>query len=469
VTSGGLVDQVNCPLWWPAKATTSKEREAGAAELTGYNRAWVRRPEVVVGATSTSDVVAAVQYAAREGRGLAVQSTGHGLVDEAAGSVLVSTRRMKDLAVDPGRRTARVSAGVVWAEVVQAAARHGLAPLNGSFPKVGVMGFTLGGGLGPMSRAYGFAADHVNEIELVTAEGQVRTIDEDTDPELFWGLRGGKGNFGVVTEMEFGLVPVARLYGGGIYYRAEVAADILHTYIDWTRGLPDEMTSSICLLRLPDDPGVQEPLRGRFVVHLRIAYLGDARAGEALVAPLRAVGGILVDGVREMPYTEVGTIHEDPTDPLPFWERSAMLAPPSSGDLDALLSVAGLGIELPLSMVELRHIGGGAVGRRPQRPNAVGSRDAEFCLLTVGILPDQGRGESGSEDIARASAAVMRAMAACDTGATLLNFQGSATEHQQVRRAFDPDAYTRLRRLKQLHDPDQIFGFGHAIPASTQE
>ncbi|MGW6456197.1 FAD-binding oxidoreductase, partial [Streptomyces sp. NPDC055078] len=359
----------------------------------------------------------------------------------------------------------------IWSEVIEAAAPYGLAPLNGSFPGVGVMGFTLGGGLGPLSRKYGFAADHVREIELVTADGRIRRIDESVDPELFWGLRGGKGNFGIATAMEFSLVPVTRLYGGGIYYGAEAAADALHTYLGWTRDLPDELTTSLALLRLPPDPQLPEPLRGRFVVHLRVAYLGGRREAEALIAPMRLVGGVLLDGIGELPYTRIATLHNDPPDPMAFWERSAMLHRPSATDADALLRVAGPGAELPLAMVELRHLGG-AVRRPPRSPNAVGGRDAEFVLMTVGEVDTpgdpgaQGRREDG---VTGAGARVMRAVAACDSGGTLLNFQGTATAPDQVMCAFDTDAHDRLRRLKHTHDPGHMFRFGHVIPAGIQE
>ncbi|MFD9719283.1 FAD-binding oxidoreductase [Streptomyces sp. NPDC059076] len=441
----------------------------GTTQLSGYNRAHAPRPALVVAATNATEVAAAVRYAAERRRSVAVQCTGHGLVDEALGSVLIDTHRMRALTVDPHRRTATVAAGVVWSDVIQAAAPHGLAPLNGSFPGVGVMGFTLGGGLGPMARAYGFAADHVREVELVTADGRLRRINEKSEPELFWGVRGGKGNFGVATEMEFSLVPVAALHGGGIYYRAESAVEALHTYRTWTSDLPEEITTSIALLRMPPTPEIPEPLRGRFVVHLRVAYLGDRRAADSLLAPLRKVGGILVDQVRDMPYTEIASIHNDPPDPSAFWERSAMLSAPSEGDIDALLRIAGPEAELPLAMVELRHLGG-AVRRPPTIPNAVGNRNAEFVLLALGYLTDENTGTGfRTDELTAAGERVMGALAACDTGGTLLNFQGTATAPEQVRRAFDPDSYTRLRRLKQIHDPDHVFGFGHVIPAGIQE
>ncbi|HSU11167.1 MAG TPA: FAD-binding oxidoreductase, partial [Pseudonocardia sp.] len=188
-----------------------------AEEVTGYNLAAVTAPAVVVGATSADDVAEAVRWAVATHRKVAVQATGHGLYADLGDTVLISTRRMDAVHVDPDTRTARVGAGARWRAVIDAAAPHGLAPLNGSSSTVGVVGYTTGGGLGPLSRSFGFAADHVRRLEIVTADGQVREVDPGRNADLFWAVRGGKGNLGIVTEIEFDLMPVARFYGGGIF------------------------------------------------------------------------------------------------------------------------------------------------------------------------------------------------------------------------------------------------------------
>src|SRR5262249_46496333 len=164
--------------------------------------------------------------------------------------------------------TARVGAGVKWRPVIDAAAEHGLAPLNGSSSDVGVVGYTLGGGLGPMARTYGFAADHVLALGVGPAGGQIRRVDADHYPDLFWALRGGKGNFGIVTAIEFELVPVTRLYGGGIFFPGAAAPEVLHEFAHWSKQMPEEVTTSVALLRLPDFPFIPEPLRGKLSVHL---------------------------------------------------------------------------------------------------------------------------------------------------------------------------------------------------------
>ncbi len=200
------------------------------AECLGFNLAVVHHPDVVVAATSVDDVVAAVKYATHAGLTVRVQATGHGMGDAAEGGMLVTTSRMTHVSIDPGQRTATVSAGVTWGQVVEVASPHGLAPLNGSSVGVGVVGYTLGGGMGPMGRTFGFAADYVRRIQIVVADGTVLEVDAEDEPELFWALRGSKCDIGIVTELEFALMPVAQYYGGGIFYPGESAAAVLHEH-----------------------------------------------------------------------------------------------------------------------------------------------------------------------------------------------------------------------------------------------
>ena len=181
---------------------------AGVAEAAGFNTAVVHRPDLVVAARAVADVAAAVAHARRTGTRVAVQATGHGAARPLEGGVLVSTRAMQEVSVDPVARTARVAAGVRWRAVIDAAAPYGLAPLSGSSSGVGAVGYTLGGGMGHLGRRHGFSADHVRRVELVTADGRIRSVTADSDPELFWAVRGGQARFGIVTELEIDLVPV---------------------------------------------------------------------------------------------------------------------------------------------------------------------------------------------------------------------------------------------------------------------
>ena len=247
-------------------------------------------PAVIVVPESAADVQAAVTFAARQHRPVLVKTTGHQIVGLAHGAVVIATHRMNDITIDAVGRTARVGAGVIWSEVIAKAAKAGLAPLNGSNPTVGVAGYTLGGGLSPtLGRSHGYAADHVRSLDVVTADGELRHVDAESEPDLFWALRGGKGNFGVVTALEFDLFPVSRLYGGGIYFPGERTADVLRAWTAWHPSTPETMVTSIAVMRMPAMPEVPEPLRGKFLVSVRIAYNGTTADGERMIAPLRAV------------------------------------------------------------------------------------------------------------------------------------------------------------------------------------
>src|SRR5437763_6601100 len=285
------------------------------AERSGFQLDDPHRPAVVVGARSAADIRAAVAFAAERALPVAVQATGHGLATRAHGGVLVTTRRLGGLHVDPTARTAALEPGVTWGQVIEAAARHGLAPLNGSSPGVGAVGYVLAGGLGLLGRRYGWAADHVRSLDVVTADAQLRHVTATGHPDLFWALRGGGGGLGIVTRLEVELVPLGSVYGGALFFDAEHAGPVLDAFRSWTETLPEDPTSSFALVPFPDLPMLPEPLRGRYVASVRIAFAGDAVAGERLVEPLRAIAPTLMDTVRELPWTESDTIATDPPAP----------------------------------------------------------------------------------------------------------------------------------------------------------
>jgi FAD/FMN-containing dehydrogenase len=272
-----------------------------AEEVAPFNLSVRHRPATVVCATNADDIVAALLWAAGQGLAVGVQATGHGPVIPVDDALMVSTKRMSGVTVDAAAASARVEAGARLSDIVDAAAPHGLAPLVGSSPAVGAVGFSTGGGLSVVSRTYGFAADHIRSFEIVTADGQLRQVDAGSEPDLFWAVRGGKGNFGIVTSMVVDLFPITTLYGGAIYYPAEAIADVLHAYREWTATLPDEMTTSVALLRLPPLPFVPPPLAGKLTMALRVAFVGGSAEGEQLVAPMRRVAPALIDAVGELP------------------------------------------------------------------------------------------------------------------------------------------------------------------------
>ncbi|MDR7083730.1 hypothetical protein J2X01_003025 [Arthrobacter ginsengisoli] len=433
-----------------------------AAETFAFNAATVHRPDVVLGAETAQDVAAGVKWAAERRLPVAVQSTGHGADSAVDGGLLISTRRLQELQIDPVERTARVGAGVKWRTVLEASLPFGLVGLHGSSTDVGVVGYTVGGGLPILGRAHGFAADHVRSMEVVTADGALRRIDAGAEAELFALMCGSKGNLGIVTELEFSLFPLGEFYGGGIIYPGADAALILAAFRDWLPSLPDDASPSISLLRLPEMDFVPEPLRGQFVVHLRFAFLGSSEEGDSLLAPMRAVSRPLMDTAGPMSYLDVDQIHMDPSDPLPFMDGGALLKDLGEETVADLLELAGEGSDCPLLLVEIRPLGGAlaraALSRAGELPNAVSGRDAAFLLFVLGFnMPPV------AEAVAAFVRGILAAMAPHSTGFTLVNFHGVPGDEADRARAWSPAVYERMRAAKSSYDPGNLLRFGHTI------
>jgi FAD binding domain len=429
-----------------------------AAEVATWNLAIQHTPAIAVGATCPADVAAAVSWAAAHGLGVAVQATGHGPVRNAAGSLMITTRRMQGLSIDPERRLARVEAGVKWVRVLEAAAEFGLAGLCGSSSDVGVVGYTLGGGMGSLGRKHGFAADHVQAVELVTADGRLRRICAESEPELFWAIRGGKGNFGIVTALEIELVPVSSLFGGGLFFAADDAPALLHRFRQWAPTLPDEVSTSIAILRMPPLEELPPPLRGRTVVHLRFAYAGDDHGlAERLLSPMKVAGTILLGYVGPMRTDEMDAIHMDPIDPLPAWEKGMVLSDLTDETVDALLATAGPQLDIPLIMAEIRLMGG-ALGRPARTPNAVPGRSGAYSVLVLGP------GVPGLAQVVPAiGTGVLGALGRWKAPESMINFLGDVSGPEEVAAAYPAATIERLREVKQAVDPTGVFTFGHAF------
>ncbi|HEV7713729.1 MAG TPA: FAD-binding protein [Asanoa sp.] len=407
-------------------------------------------------ATHATDVQAAVRFAGEEGHSVAVVNTGHGPSLSVAGeAVLITTRRMTRVTVDSVRRTARVEAGVTWGQVVEAAANVGLAPLAGSSPQVGVVGYTLGGGVSiALGRAFGYAADHVRAVDVVTADGELHHVTPASDPDLFAALLGGKGNFGVVTALEFSLFPVAELHAGSLQYAGEHARDVLRAYRSLTAAAPDALTSSIVFLRAPDLPFVPEAMRGKLSIFVRVAYAGAAADGEALIAPLRAAAPVLADTVAVLPVARVASIANDPTDPGTAVEHFATLDELSPSTMDTILEYAGPDSDGSITLVNLTQLGG-AFATPPQTPNAV-RRDVAFALLALTFVPP---GAPATQQ---------------DAGSALIGQLGGGRHPsylapadvsvEGVRRAYDEATYERLRTVKTRWDPRNMFRWNYNIP-----
>jgi hypothetical protein len=435
--------------------------EGFAAEVATFNLNNPLRPAIAVGVIGAADIQAVVRFAARHDLPVAVKTSGHQVARDAEGAILINTARMQDVRVDAVKRTARVEGGTRWRTVVAATAKFGLAPMSGSAPTVGAIGYTLGGGQSPVfGRSLGYAADHVNRIEVVTADGELREATAESEPDLFWALRGGKSNFGVVTAIEFQLFPVSEFYGGGLHFAGEQMADVLRVWRTWAPQLPEEASTSFAVQRLPDLPAVPEGLRGKFLLHVRFSYLGSFEDGQHLLAPIRAVTPPLVDGVRMLKYTENLLVHLDPPEPVPYYERTTTLREFSAETLDALVRFAGPDSGNPLLNIEVRALGG-ALDREPEVPNAVPTRGVPFLMLGFGAGgPDQA--DLMNDWLER----MLSTFAPWSLdGRRLVNTLGKdeATDPEQVRLVYGADRYDRLAEIKRRVDPQNMFRMNHNI------
>lgn len=429
------------------------------AETAGANLLVERSPELVVGATGPDDVAAAISYSTSNDLAVGVLATGHAGGAPVEGAVLVNTRRMDRVDVDPAAQTARIEAGARWRQALPQMTAVELAALNGSSPAVGAVGFTLGGGVGLLGRRYGFAADRVRRVELVTADGKQRSVSPDEDPDLFWGVRGSKDNLGIATAIEIDLVPVAWLFGGGLFFPGDAAGDVLPAWIEWLKTVPEEMSSSILLAQTPPLPDVPEEIRGKYVAHVRIAHSGDIDEGADLVRPLRDLGPTLLDTVEEMRFHDVGTIHNEPDEPVRFYGRQSLLRELDAAAAEQILALAGPDAGAPY-FVELRHMGG-AYTRPPEHPNCVGGRDAVSTLYSASPL----FADATVEGVRAAHDQLHDTMAPWASGRLVYNFLGvDDVDPRRASLAFEPDDYRRLVELKTTYDPDNRFRLNHNIP-----
>lgn len=425
------------------------------AARTAWNLAIDQRPAAVAQPETAEDVVDVVRAAAATGLRVAPQATGHGagaLADTGlAGTVLLSLARLRGVAVDPAARTARVLGGSVWNEVLAEAAPHGLTAMHGSAGDVGVVGYTLSGGLSFYARAHGLAVSTVRAAQVVTAEGRLVRASAHENPELFWALRGGSGAFGVVVSLEIDLLPYAEVYAGMLLWDGSRAAEVAHAWAHWTRTAPETVSTSLRVMHFPPLPELPPFLAGRSVTVIDGVVLEhDAAAGE-LLAPLRALGPEM-DTFARIPAADVVQIHMDPPAPTPAASAGAMLDSFEPEAVDAWLLAAG---DTPgLSFAEVRHLGG-AVAQRPQGAGAVGSIAGAYLAAGIAMVP-------APELAPVANAAVHALVAALEpwhAPALALTFIDGGVGRE---RGFG-DAAVRLRELKAVYDPTGMLSAGHPV------
>lgn len=422
--------------------------------LPVFNLAHQHRPDRVVTPTTVDEVAQVIRAASAAGEKVHVVGAGHGWNHAIVGGVALLTRGLATVEVDAGASTARIGAGTTWGQVTAAAAEHGLAPLCGAAPGVGVIGYLLGGGLSPIGRSFGWASDFVRSFTMVTGDGETVVASATSCPDLFWALRGGKFAPGVVTGVEIQLLPLRTLYGGGLFFAAEDAEQVLDGFATWAATVPDAVSTSCALLRLPDLPDLPPPLRGQFVVHIRVAIVGlEVAEASALVAPLRELGTPVLDSLAEMPFSAVGTIHADPEEPMPALEASALLADFDTAAAAALLTVAGPASDLPLIAVELRRLGG-RLSTGPAVSDAVVGRAAGYGLMVISApVPELFDGP-----IPAAVRAVTAAMAPWADGTFQPNFIGALNGPTAYEQSWPAESWARLEAVRETYDPRGTIG-----------
>lgn len=438
----------------------------GDPEWDEARRAWNlandQRPAAVARCASVADVQAVLATANAHDLRIAVQGTGHNAA--AAGpltdTILLRTGELRAVTIDPAARRARAEAGVVWSEVVAAAAPHGLAALAGSAPSVGVVGYSLGGGVSWLARRYGLAANHVTAMDVVTADGQARRIDHDHDAELFWALRGGGGGFAVVTAIEFDLVPVPEVHAGMLVWPWERAEEVLERWRQATAQLPDGVTSVAVLAQIPPLPDIPEPFRGRSLVIVEAVAIDGEASLAPLLEPLRACDPEL-DTFATMPSSALGQLHMDPEEPVPATGGHVVLADVTPDTLRELLRLAGPGSDSPLLSVELRHLDG-ALAARPDGAGALGAIDGRFLLFGVGLAFDPDHAAAIDARVA----ALADALGPWRSEASLMNFSEHPTHASTF---FAPEVHDRLVAVKRQYDPDDrlVAAHTHDDPAAT--
>lgn len=424
---------------------------------TPWNLAADQHPIAVAEPTTIADAARIVGAVAALGLRIAPQASGHGAMPLAerglSDAVLLRLHRLTGVSIDAERRVARVIGGTIWREVVDAAAAHGLAARHGSSPDVSVSGYVLGGGLSFYAREHGLAAHHVRAFEMITAEGDLVRASADSEPELFWALRGGGGSFGAVVALEIELLPVAEVHAGMMLWDMSAASAVLQAWRDWTRDLDRCATTSLRLMRFPPIPELPPFLSGRAVVVIDGAVLADEARSADLLAPLRALDPEL-DTFARMPAAGLVDVHMDPPVPSPAVGDHVMLGELDDAALAALLDAAGPDAQDAPLFAELRHLGGALAETQDA---AVPGFAGEYALFAVGLVPVP-------ELIPAATArvcAIADAMRGWAHGAPYLNFLDRITD---TSTAYAPDTAQRMRRVRDAFDPARTWLAAHPIP-----
>jgi FAD/FMN-containing dehydrogenase len=417
-----------------------------------------QRPEAMVFPADVADVVTIVDYAREHGLRIAPQATAHnaGPLGELDDTIVVQTSALQSVSIDPVARRVRVGSGVKWEKVAPDLSNHGLAGLHGSSPDVGIAGYSLGGGIGWLARKYGMQTNSVTAIELVTADGEFIRASAHNHADLFWALRGGGGNFGVVTAIEFAVYPVEELYSGALFFPFERAAEVLHTWRELLPTFPEELMTWANILHFPPLPEIPEPFRGGSFTIVMGAFLGEEPEGRALLRRLRDLGPA-IDTFAMVPPSELAELAMDPPDPLPFVSGHELLEELPASLIDELLEIAGPESDsgTSLTMFQLRHMGG-ALGRRSPGAGARATLAGEVNLFTLGVA-------EGEEAVHAVEARIDRVVAAAQPYRAG-HYPNFVEEPADASTFFEAETWARLREVKAAYDPEDLFRGNHHVP-----
>jgi FAD/FMN-containing dehydrogenase len=422
-----------------------------------WNLAADQHPSAVALIETAEDAAKVVRFAAENDLRVAAQGTGHGAVAlrSLEDAILIKTERMRGIEIDAEAQTARVEAGTLVLELSEAAGAHGLSGMPGSSPDVGVTGYTLGGGLSWLGRRYGFACNRVKAIELVTAFGDQLTIDAENEPDLFWALRGGGGDYAVVTALQLNLVPVATAYAGALIFPAALGAEAVRRYRDWAADVSEDVTSVVRFLRPPDLPDVPEPLRNTPLLTIDAACIGGKEAGEAAIAPLRELGEPIMDTFDQIPSAGLCRIHMDPEQPVPGLGHHRVLRELPDEAIDAFVGLAGPDSGSPLLLTEIRQMGG-ALGRPDPNGGALSHLESDWVMLGIGLPMTPQLGQAIEAHLDRFD----ETMEPWSGDGGYFNFAERPCDTDAI---LPPDVCARLAEVKRKWDPASRIVGNHAV------
>lgn len=425
------------------------------AQRMAWNLTIDHQPTIIVEAASTDCVQAAVEFASKNGLKLTVQTTGHGQPRRCEGGLLLRLCRLNQVSIDANSKTASIGGGAVWGDVIGPAHAAGLAPLSGSSPGVGVVGYLVGGGYGLMLRKHGLTVDTLKSATVVLADGSVARASAEANSDLFYAIRGGGGAFGVITEVEVGLVPFAEVFGGHVAFDASLAPQVLKTWAEWTKTLPNDVTSGVVLITFPPVPFIPEFLHGRSLLVIVATVCLPAEEAEALLAPIRSLPGAEMDSFATMPYTESASIYNDPVDPLPAIGRGALLKEFGPEAVDAFFESVGPIPQSPNMMIQIRHLGG-AVKDTPAQATPIGDRrQANYLAYCLGVpMP-----HNPADGIASHAEGVLKSLAPWELARGPLNWVGEGNlTAKDIRGVYDDASFEQLLSIKRRVDPGNVFG-----------